>query len=97
MSSISRSKSVLTLLLISLSSACASFAGPSLVTLELRTLRLSRDFAGFEYRYEVCRKTFLGACVKKEWVVDKYDLTDPKVRAQLVDMGFVARVREKVQ
>lgn len=63
-------------------------------SLERRTLDLSRSFPGFIYRYEVCVKKFLGMCRKWEQRVDEYDLTDIKVRNQLIDMGFVAKVRE---
>jgi hypothetical protein len=60
--------------------------------LELRELRLSPDIAGFEYQYQVCSKSFLGICTKKERKKDLYDLTKPEVRKQLIDMGFLARV-----
>lgn len=68
---------------------------PSPPTLELRELRLSPDFPGFVYQYELCEKKFLGICTKKVWKIEKFDLTDAVVRKQLVDMGFTARVREK--
>lgn len=59
-----------------------------------RTLRLSPDRPGLEYQYEVCSAKFLGLCTKREMHVDRYDLTDPLVRRQLIDMGFVV-AREK--
>lgn len=64
-------------------------------TLELRTLRLSPDFAGLEYQYEICVRKFLGICTKRELVKDKYDLNDKAMRDKLIAMGFVARVREQ--
>ena len=62
-----------------------------------RTLRISPDKPGFEYHYNVCTRWFLGACTKTILQVDYYDLTDPVVRKQLIDMGFVLKVREKIQ
>lgn len=62
--------------------------------LELRTLRLSPDLPGFEYQYEVCVSHFIW-CTKYEMKKETYDLRDEKVRKQLIDMGFVLRVREK--
>lgn len=59
----------------------------------MRTLPIAKDFPGFEYRYPVCKKRFLGKCVKTKWHVDKYDLRDPEVRARLRGMGFEAKVR----
>jgi len=92
---INRKTAVLTLSLIASSSISASCALLSAPKLELRTLRLSKDIAGFEYQYEVCIKKFLGICTKKEIKKDLYDLNDLAIRKQLIDMGFVARVREK--
>jgi hypothetical protein len=66
--------------------------------LENRTLRIAADFPGFEYQYEdkeKCIKKVLFVCVRHPMKTDKYDLTDPALRKQLLDMGFVARVREK--
>jgi hypothetical protein len=68
---------------------------PSVPQLELRTLRLSPSIPGFEYQYEECTRKLLGLCTKKEMRKDLYDLRDEKVRKQLLDMGFVAKVREK--
>lgn len=68
---------------------------PLVPALEQRTLRISKDFAGLEYRYEVCVKHAV-ICWKKEWRLDKYDLTDSVMREKLINMGFVARVREKI-
>jgi len=45
--------------------------------------------------YEDCVKKFWGMCTKKElkrWV---WDLSKPEVRKQLIDMGFIAKVRAK--
>lgn len=78
-------------------SGCASLPLPSPPTLENRSLRISKDFAGFEYQYEVCVKHGLfGNCRESKWVKDTYDLTDPAMRQRLIDMGFVAKVREKI-
>lgn len=63
--------------------------------LELRTLRISPDLAGFEYQYSVCSKKFFVICTEHKMVKETYDLTDKKIRQQLIDMGFVARVRDK--
>lgn len=63
--------------------------------LENRTLRISPDIAGLEYQYWVCVKRFLGICTRTEMKKELYDLTDIAVRKKLIDMGFVARVREK--
>lgn len=76
-------------------SSCASLPLDSPPRLENRTLRISPDFAGFEYQYKVCVSKFLGICTKKEMKVDKYDLTDPEMRKKLLDMGFVLKVRDK--
>ena len=64
-------------------------------SLENRTLRFSEDKPALEYHYFVCSKTILGICVGHKPQTDTYDLTDPAVRAKLIDMGFVAKVREK--
>lgn len=73
---------------------CASSEILSLPQLEHRTLRISPDFAGFEYQYEVCVSKFIW-CTKWEWRKDKYDLNDKAVREKLINMGFVARVRDQ--
>lgn len=75
---------------------CASVVIPP-PNLELRTLRISRDIAGFEYQwFECARKGLFGNCL--EWVkkIEYYDLTDKTVRNKLIDMGFVANVKEKL-
>jgi hypothetical protein len=41
-------------------------------------------------------KKFLGICTKHEMKIEYYDLTDEAVKKQLIDMGFVLKVREKV-
>jgi len=84
---------ILTLLVVI---GCASMSDIIIPELSKRTLRISSKIAGFEYQYEVCLKKFLGICRQKEMRVDSYDLTDLAVRKQLIDMGFVAKVREKV-
>jgi hypothetical protein len=63
--------------------------------LELRTLRLSRSGPSLEYQYRECARSFLGVCTKWGVKVERYDLTDKKVRDKLIDMGFVMKVREK--
>lgn len=73
---------------------CASMSGV-IPTLENRTLRFSPDKPQLEYQYEVCSKKILGICTKHEMTKDTYDLTDPAVRLQIVNMGFVARVKDK--
>lgn len=73
---------------------CASIPDVIVPDLAHRTLRISREFPGFEYHYEVCLKKFLGICTKKMMQVDIYDLRDEAMRNKLVDMGFVAKVRE---
>lgn len=75
-----------------LSSSCASSLKAS-PRLENRTLRISKDFPGFEYRYCIKKHWFTGDCTK--WQIDKYDLRDDTTRQKLIDMGFVARVRKK--
>lgn len=87
--------SALMLLWIASSSSCASSAEASLPRLELRTLRLRKDRPALEYAWRECAKKGLFGC--SQWVqkTEVYDLTDPKIRAQLVDMGFVMKVREK--
>lgn len=40
-------------------------------------------------------KHFLFICTAHEMKKDKYDLSDPVMRKQLIDMRFVARVEEK--
>ena len=72
-------------------SACSGL--PLVPQLEQRTLRFSLETPTLEYQYERCDKTFLGICTHSIIVKDKYDLTDPVVRKQFVDMGFVAQKR----
>jgi hypothetical protein len=87
--------SVLMLFLIMWNVSCASLLLPSVPPLEGRTLRIATNSASLEYRYLQCLKAWLGLCVKSEWKLDTYDLTDPVVRKQLIDVGFIAKVREK--
>lgn len=65
-------------------------------TLANRSLRISKDVPGLEYQYEVCVKKILFICTRREWVKDRYDLTDVNMRQQLIDMGFVVKVRDKL-
>ena len=84
---------IATLLLVGCASLAVNNAPPAL---ELRTLRISDKVPGFEYSWRECKKTFLGNCRKWELKTEYYDLTDTAVRNKLRDMGFVARVRDKV-
>lgn len=76
---------------------CASLQADTIPALPNRTLRISETIPGFEYQYEVCDKKILGICVSHKWQKDAYDLNDVKVRQQLIDMGFVAHVKEQVK
>lgn len=74
--------------------ACAGTPTPiTPVALENRSLLISTKVPGFEYPYAVCTKWFLGGCAQQQMQTDYYDLTDATVRAQLMNMGFVAKVR----
>ncbi len=75
-------------------SSCASSAKLLLPKLEMRTLRISKDFAGFEYRYCIKKRFISRKC--KEWKIDKYDLTDESVRLKLEAMGFRLRVLKDI-
>ncbi len=86
----------LMLLLMILSGSCASLAEPLLPRLEQRTLRIDPNAPGFVYQYRVCVRKVMSVCFKHEMRVEKFDLSDPAVRKQLIDVGFVARVREKL-
>ncbi len=91
-------KALSTVLMLSsmvFSLSCTSLPAHSAPALENRTLRISPDIAGLEYQYWVCVKRFLGICTRTEMKKELYDLTDIAVRKKLIDMGFVARVREK--
>lgn len=88
------------LMLFWITSACSlnslradSFDSPP--SLDNRTLRLSPDLPGFEYQWEECVKHFLWICTKQEMKKEFYDLRDAVVRKQLIDMGFILKVREK--
>lgn len=75
---------------------CSSIA-TDVPALENRTLRISASVAGFEYQWRECvRPGLFGACRRWETRVEHYDLNDAVIRNKLSDMGFVARVREKV-
>lgn len=96
MSLINRMTNVAMLFLTTLLLSCASLGIASLPALENRTLRISSEIAGFEYQYEACDHTVLGFCTRHKMVKETYDLTDPQIRVKLINMGFVARVREKI-
>lgn len=73
---------------------CATFSD-TIPELPNRTLRFSLDRPSLEYQYEQCITTFWGICTKHGIHIDYYDLTDLMMRKQLIDMGFVAKVKEK--
>lgn len=83
------------LLLISSNSSCASLPSPSLPQLENRTLRISLETPTLEYQYEDCVRKFVGICTKREMKKLVLDLTKREVRKELIDKGFVVKVREK--
>jgi len=58
---------------------------------------LSKKVPGFEYRSDpVCvRKGLFGNCKEEVESIEYYDITDPAVRDQLINMRFVLRVRQK--
>jgi len=64
--------------------------------LDQRTLRISASIPGLEYQWFECTRRFLGACTKTEPKVELYDLTNVETRMQLLNMGFVGRVRERL-
>lgn len=76
---------------------CASIQADTVPVLSNRTLRISDSIPGFTYQYKVCVKKLIGFCTKHEMHIDVYDLRDPVVRKQLIDMGFVARVKEQIK
>jgi hypothetical protein len=63
--------------------------------LELRTLYLSLDEPSVYSTWRECaKKNLFGQCSRWEQKKEKLDLTDPAIRAKLVNMGFVMKVRE---
>lgn len=76
---------------------CASIQADTIPVLSNRTLRISESIPGFTYQYKVCAKKFIGFCTEHKMQIDVYDLRDPMVRKQLIDMGFVARVKEQIK
>lgn len=76
--------------------SCASLDLQSPPTLALRKLEIDKRPGkfGFEYTWNECVRYFLGC---REWKthVDYYDLQDPVMKKQLIDMGFVLQVRER--
>lgn len=84
-------KFLMMLFLITLLVSCAVLAKPSVPTLSLRTLRLSKKVDGFEYRYCQKKKFLSKKC--KVWKIDYYDLSDPLIKTKLINMGFVLKVR----
>lgn len=88
--------SSLMLSLIILNSGCASLGETSPPALENRTLKISDKVPGFEYQYFECVKKGLFGCRQWELRTETYDLTDSEVREKLKNMGFVAKVKDKV-
>jgi hypothetical protein len=86
---------VIGLFLIVLSGSCASLQASGLPSLESRTLLIDVDRPGLYFQYSFCTSSILGICTKHEIRRELYDLTDPKVRQQLHDMNFVAKVLNK--
>lgn len=86
------------MLLLTISNAsCASSPMPLPPRLESRTLRISKKVPGFEYQWFVCTsKGLFGRCKEETVKIEYFDLTDPSTREKLINMGFVAKVREKV-
>jgi hypothetical protein len=91
-----KSKMLLSIVFLFITS-CAGIDIKPPPNLENRTLRISSDKPSFEYQYQVCTKTVLGRCTRAEFKKDLYDLNDPVIRQRLIDMGFVLKVREKLQ
>jgi hypothetical protein len=90
-------KCAMTLFLIASVSGCASQQTASPPSLDSRTLRISRKVPGFEYQWFECKKPGLfRECREYEKKVEYFDLRDEVTREKLINMGFVARVREKV-
>jgi len=76
--------------------SCASASEILVPTLENRTLWIDPDRAGFFYNHEECKKRgVFGNCREWETKTDFYDLTNPAVRKELIDTGFVAITRRK--
>lgn len=83
-------------LAIVLFTGCSSLALNTPPELRMRTLRISKQVPGFEYQYRECTRKILGLCRRWEVRVEYYDLSDEKTRSKLINMGFVARVKEPV-
>jgi hypothetical protein len=62
--------------------------------LQLRVLRVCENGAGLCADYEVCRKKFLGICLKKEITTDVYEFKNPETVKTLIDADFACRVRK---
>jgi len=81
---------IISVLLTCLLTACA---GVLIRPLEYRELRIDPDNAGFYYR--ICLDyAWYNSNKCRKWKVDRYDLTDKKIRKQLIDMGFTATVNK---
>lgn len=87
----------LMLILILLSSACASLPGPSSIAMENRKYDLKESCDAFTWQYEVCTKKFLGICLKKELRSDDIPVQfqDKVLCKKLYDMNFILMVRPK--
>lgn len=82
-----RSLALIWLFLTVLSSASSCSGATLAPQLRDRRLRVCTEKPCFYYEWEECVSHVLGICTKKEWRRDEYDLTDPAVRKQMVDMG----------
>ncbi len=91
----SRAMSAIMPLWMILSLSCSSQAIHSQRALNLKTLEISPTVPGFQWSWEECTKRFLGICRKTELKTEYYDLTDPQIRQKLIDMDFVAKVRNQ--
>lgn len=80
--------SVLMLVLMSLSSSCASSPADGPPRLGLQAIQLSPDFPGGFYEWDECVKKVLGGCWKHERRRKEYDLRKPEVRAELIAAGY---------
>lgn len=55
------------------------------------------DRPGLFYNHHECvKKNILGGCKQWQLKTDYYDLTKAEVRKELIDMGFVGVVRDRV-
>lgn len=63
--------------------------------LNQRELRISKDKPSLLFNYFTPRKCGVFKLLTCwDHHVDEYDLTDPKIRQNLIDIGFIAKVRD---